>query len=89
MMEHLQLYWISHDCLNFKDAFIFTFMLRNKTTKDIIIIIIVIITFFLLELKGNFSPKVFSQFNANRKAISVFLLMGEIFIRNFHFSYIF
>lgn len=83
MMEHLQLYWISRNCLNFQDAFIFTFMMRNKNKKDIII------TLFLLELKGKFSPKLFSQFNANRKAISVFFLMDEIFISNFHFLYIF
>lgn len=57
--------------------------MRNKNKKDIII------TLFLLELKGKFSPKLFSQFNANRKAISVFFLMDEIFISNFHFLYIF
>lgn len=65
MMEHRQLYWISHNCLNFQDAFIFTFMLRNKNTEDIIIIII---TLFLLELKGKFSPKVFSQVNAKQES---------------------
>lgn len=40
-------------------------MLRNKNTEDIIIIII---TLFLLELKGKFSPKVFSQVNAKQES---------------------